>query len=260
MSKIKLKLISQFILLTSIVGCASMLSVELRNVVDVTTDEFEPTVKFRGIEHTIENSSFNRYFIRSNLDKTIQHISHQIYVTYTYGGNWRFYNCAYSMGGNPLEFIEINRDVDFIGHWCAHTEDFGITIPGEMLIKNPNGFSIKVKSKSGHNMIINITAEQIQQQLNAINNYINPDASTNMISKPTINNFIQIEKIVKQYILITVTPDTPMKIGEKYSIIRPTLNNTKVTEAEVVKINNSKVALKIVSKSKIEINDKIRYR
>jgi len=140
----------------------------LRENVEVITDEFEPTINIYGIEDIVEDNILNQYFIRSFIDKVSKEISHQIYVSYRYQGDWRFYRRANVSGGEEFKFIEIDRDVDCSNSICTYYEQFGIIIPDEYLRDKTNGFSIKISAKSGHSIALEITGTQVNEQIRAI--------------------------------------------------------------------------------------------
>ena len=137
--------------------------------VKIIKDEFEPTIDVYGIEQTIEGSLINKYFIRSFINKQTKEAKHQIYVRYSYKGDWHFYYRANAKGGDFVEFIEIGRDVDCrSSNSCTYYETFGATIPKEYLNNNRSGFSIKFSAKSGDSFVVKISSFQINEQLKAI--------------------------------------------------------------------------------------------
>ena len=140
----------------------------LRENVKVKTDEFEPTINIYGIEHSVDDNLLNRYFIRSFIDKVSKVVSHQIYVNYSYKGEWHFYRRANVSGGDEFKFTEIDRDVDCSSSICSYYERFGITIPDKYLRDKIDGFSIKISAKSGHSFIINISGTQVSEQIRVI--------------------------------------------------------------------------------------------
>ena len=68
----------------------------------------------------------------------------------------------------------------------------------------------------------------------------------------TQNNYIKIQRIYKQYLLLKITPNTPMNLNEKYPIVRNEMQNSQsykyspIGIAEVIKIAKDKVALKYI--------------
>ncbi|MHA1739430.1 MAG: hypothetical protein ACTSWD_12645 [Candidatus Heimdallarchaeota archaeon] len=139
------------------------------NEVKIINDEFEPTINVYGIEQTIEGSLNNKYFIRSFINKQNKNTKHQIYVRYSYEGDWHFYYRANAKGGDAVKFIEIGRDVDCrSSSSCTYYETFGAIIPQEFLKDNISGFSIKFSAKSGDSFVVKISSFQINEQLEAI--------------------------------------------------------------------------------------------
>lgn len=67
------------------------------------------------------------------------------------GACWVFYNSAYDMAGNKLDFVEIDRQVDHCAHGiCSCKEEFAINVDKKYLKKYENkGLTIRLYGKYG---------------------------------------------------------------------------------------------------------------
>jgi len=153
-------------------SCASLMGVSLREQVEIKSDEFEPNITINGIELPIDNNPYEQYFLRSFVNKKSKSVLHQLYVNYTYAGDWRFFNRAYAKGSKELKFTGIKRDVNCSSYGCSYNEHFGITIPGKYLRNNTGGFSVKVLSKSGHDLVLKVSGKQITEQIKAVDSVL----------------------------------------------------------------------------------------
>jgi hypothetical protein len=153
---------------TTTTGSSS--SPSLGTSVQVENSQFESFVKFQGIEERYPGSEFNSYLLRSWVNKTNNQAKHQLYVSNYYNGSWTVWVNANSQDAQPLEFVSISRDVIFCGAdtGCSYSEQFGATIPDTMLKTHQDGFSVKFYAKTGKEMVITLTSQQIRQQLKAI--------------------------------------------------------------------------------------------
>ena len=76
-------------------------------------------------------------------------VFHQLFVTY-YGSEWVFFDEAYDINGNKLEFIEINRDFESLGI----IEIFAITFrEGQLEAAIKTGINIKCRGRRGERVI-----------------------------------------------------------------------------------------------------------
>lgn len=168
-----------FISITTSTSCVSMHYAKLNNSVTIITDEFESLVTITGIslnppQEQKHYSEMSKYFIRSFVDKKTKSKTHQVYVSYkyyNYSSGWRFYDFASLKGGESLNVVSINRDVQCNGA-CGYTEVFGIDISDKYLRNHQNGFPMKVSSKSSIDFVLKITAQQIKEQLKAVDSII----------------------------------------------------------------------------------------
>jgi hypothetical protein len=151
----------------------------LRQTVEIKTDEFDPHVKFSGIEFALPGSSalIGRFFLRSFIPKNPDGKRvHQIYVLYYYADDWNFFYGARNCDAQSLEFSSLNREViSCRTRPCTHAETFVIQVPEESLRNTDSrGYLVKVYAKSGYELLIPMTAEQIQKQVAAIDGYNKP--------------------------------------------------------------------------------------
>jgi hypothetical protein len=152
--------------------------------VSILEDEFKPYIEIVGISDyvfdelgstkhqgyaIIHEDIKDIYFLRTFINKKNKDISHQIYVICRYIGNdWRHYYIGYFKGGELCDIVRIDTDVSCTLNYCYYQEDLGINISNKFLLNNQNGFSVKIVSKSGNDIIINVSKEQIESQLEAI--------------------------------------------------------------------------------------------
>ena len=141
--------------------------------VKIEDSKFENTVTFVGIQKSYGDDKYNKYFLRSWLHKTSDEVRHQLYVSDYYKGDWEFWSRANSQDAQPLEFVSISRDVIYCGSYggCSHAESFGALIPDAILKAHQDSFTVKFYAKSGKEMVITLTSQQIQMQLKAIEDF-----------------------------------------------------------------------------------------
>jgi hypothetical protein len=94
-------------------------------------------------------------------------------VTDKYNGSWIYWNGANSKDAQPLAFVSLKRRVDSCGSYsgCLYEEVFGATIPDATLKAHRDGLSVKFYAQTGKEMVIRLSANQIAQQLRAIDDY-----------------------------------------------------------------------------------------
>lgn len=174
--KVIVKLSGIVFVLVFLIGCTTIQDAFHRSSVEIEDDEFESYVTFNGVVQSISDIGLNNpsyHFLRSFVDKETGQRMHQVYVRLTYGADWRFYRGAQAVGGESLEFIEIDSDVDCYSYGCSYKESFGVTVDEDALIAAVNdGFTFKAVSKSGIDTIIEVTPEQISAQRTAIETWI----------------------------------------------------------------------------------------
>jgi hypothetical protein len=141
--------------------------------VKVEDSQFEQSATFLGSEAKWKNDPSSSYFLRSWVDKTSGAVKHQLYVGDYYNGSWIFWDRVNSQDAQPLEFVPITRRVvgcySTIG--CYYEETFGVSIPDAMLKAHQDGFMVKFYAKTGNELILPVTSQQIRQQLKAIDAY-----------------------------------------------------------------------------------------
>jgi hypothetical protein len=145
----------------------------LRSSVQKEESQFENPVRFLGIQERHTGNPYNRYFLRSWVNKTSGEVNHQLYVSDYYSGSWAFWTQANSQDAQPLEFVSISRDVVDCGSsvGCLYSEHLGVTIPDTTLKAHQNSFAVKFYAKTGKEMVITLTSLQIRQQLKAIDDF-----------------------------------------------------------------------------------------
>lgn len=167
------------VLMVTLLGCAVRelppSSPPLQDAVKVEESQSESLTTFLGIKQPYPGDASNTYFLRSVVEKTNGQIAHQLYVSNYYRSSegWIVWSRAHGEDAQPLEFVAIHRgvlscDADM---GCALEEDFGAVIPDTMLRAYQGGFSVTFSAETGQEMVIHLTAQQIQQQLKAIEEF-----------------------------------------------------------------------------------------
>lgn len=92
-----------------------------------------------------------QFFLRSFVSKSTEVVSHQVYVHISYRGDWRFYKSANKLGGNALDFLEIDRSVISCANTtlsgCLLSESFGIGLSsGEF--REASTFGLRFRSNT----------------------------------------------------------------------------------------------------------------
>jgi hypothetical protein len=103
------------------------------------------------VDHATQKPSAMGYsdvFLRTFVtDGTL--VFHQLFVTY-YGPEWIFFDEAYDMNGNKLEFIEIERDFENLGI----IEIFAVIFrEGHLEAATKTGINIKCRGRRGERVI-----------------------------------------------------------------------------------------------------------
>jgi hypothetical protein len=165
--------------MVTLLGCAVRelppSSPPLQDAVKVEESQSESLTTFLGIKQPYPGDASNTYFLRSVVEKTNGQIAHQLYVSNYYRSSegWIVWSRAHGEDAQPLEFVAIHRGVLSCGAdmGCALEEDFGAVIPDTMLRAYQGGFSVTFSAETGQEMVIHLTAQQIQQQLKAIEEF-----------------------------------------------------------------------------------------
>jgi len=155
-----------------------------RIVMRVNDDQFEQSIEVLGIDATwgLNSENYHSYFLRSWIDKRTVAVTHQLYVTLYYQGNWRFFESASSQDAKPLTFVSIRRHVITCEEsrvlWrpdgCQLVEDFVAIIDHETLRKHrDSGYSVKFRSRSaGDEIIVNLSPDQIRNQIGMVESIV----------------------------------------------------------------------------------------
>lgn len=149
-------------------------------MVQIKDDQFERSATIVGIDVVtgLNDENYHRYFLRSWVDKQTFAVTHQLYVNLHYRGDWKFFRSVSSQDAKPLKFIRVRRDVITCresGYYgCWHVEDFGAIIDHRTLQEHRDvGYSVKFHSRfAGDELIIAVSSEQIQRQLDAVESYV----------------------------------------------------------------------------------------
>lgn len=164
------------VLLVTLLGCAGRelppSSPPPQLAVQVEESPSESFTTFFGIKHPYPGDASNTSFLRSVVEKTSGQVAHQLYVAnyYRSSAGWIVWSRAHGEAAQLLEFDAIHRGVLSCGAdgGCALVEEFGAVIPDPMLRAYQGGFSVTFSAETGQELVIHLTAQQIQQQLKAI--------------------------------------------------------------------------------------------
>jgi hypothetical protein len=167
------------VLMVTLLGCAVRelppSSPPPQTAVKVEESQSERFTTFLGIKHPYPGDASNTSFLRSVVEKTNGQVAHQLYVANYYRSSegWLVWSRAHGEDAQALEFVAIHRGVISCGadSGCALEEDFGAVIPDTMLRAYQDGFSVKFSAETGQELVIHLTAQQIQQQLKAIEDF-----------------------------------------------------------------------------------------
>ena len=160
-------------------GCVSLPKApetpsEFAGKVQVSDSKFDTDIKFTG--HTVVKHkagllpASTSYFLRSWKNKKTGHLQHQIYLSFDYFGDWRFYNSASFDDAVQTGVTEIDRDVVFCSSgYCNLREDIGVNLNGKLLEnKAEQGLSLRVNSKKAHSEVIDISSNYIKGYLSVV--------------------------------------------------------------------------------------------
>lgn len=150
--------------------------------VQVTTDQFSKEVAFVGPIGAVNpfGGTSRIWRLRSWLNKETKVVSHQLYVDIGHVGSWRWYSIAADDQANTLEVLRIHSNVGSCRGGCSLSETVGITLADDLLrSRSSTGFQIKLSAQSGASFIIDVSAEQIGAQLNAIDTYLGVASAPN---------------------------------------------------------------------------------
>tara|TARA_A100001391_G_scaffold178908_2_gene143619 strand:+ start:358 stop:948 length:591 start_codon:yes stop_codon:yes gene_type:complete len=113
--------------------------------------------------------------------------SHQIYVSYGYRGDWRYFNTA-GMGGEPISVTVIDRDVvSCSSYGCSFRETFAADINDRQLLSGvENGLTIEFYSRSGQSLPITLSSAYVRGYAVALGliEDTDPNSSEPQMQKP----------------------------------------------------------------------------
>jgi len=136
----------------------------------VQDTQFDKDITFIGIEDThgpaLMNIAPNTYKIRSWVNKETRAVTHQLYVTHYYDGNWIFWNSASDQDAKSLQFSSISREVISCRGGCTYSEVFGAMISDrDLRQRKDSGYSVRFRARAGADKVIFISQRQISAQL-----------------------------------------------------------------------------------------------
>ena len=110
-------------------------------------DNFQKSTSLQGPD--LSNVRYKSLFLRATKFDAGSSI-YQVYVRDQYAGQWRFYNSAYDIDGNKLEFTSIKREVGSCRGGCDYYEDMGVSVTREYLEQRKDrGLKIKISGSAG---------------------------------------------------------------------------------------------------------------
>jgi hypothetical protein len=176
--RIRLQLLCS-VLMVTLLGCAGRAlppsSPPPHTAVTVEENPSGSVTTFLGIKQPYPGHASNAYFLRSVVEKTSGQVAHQLYVVNAYRSaeGWSVWSRANGGDAQPLEFVAIHRGVRSCDaeSGCALEEEFGAVIPDPLLRASPGGFAVTFFAETGQELVIHLTAQQIQQQLKAIDDF-----------------------------------------------------------------------------------------
>ena len=161
--------------LVATLAAASPASTATELAVKVSGDKFSKQISFDGPAAAINpfGGTFRQWNIRSWLDRDTKATTHQLYVTVSYDGDWRFYDRAADDSATDLRVTKIGTKVVYCSAGsCLVSEFVGVDLPEATLkAKAGTGFQIKISAKSGDSLVLEISAAQITAELKAIERY-----------------------------------------------------------------------------------------
>jgi PDZ domain len=145
--------------------------------VAIKDDKFSAQVLFTGPQGFINpfGGTSRNWFIRSWLNKSDHTATHQLYVATSYLGHWRFWDIAADDHAGSHPVVIIDRTVEDCSGMCSYDETVGVDLDDAFLRANSaSGFQIKLTAKSGDELILTVSPDQIQPLLAAIDGYGKP--------------------------------------------------------------------------------------
>ncbi len=151
-------------------------------MVEIDDSEFDQIAFIYGPEEsrpvgTALEWGLERSKIRSLVGKgNFPTLSHQLYINFSYNGDWRFYNRAAIPGGERLEVVEISRDVGYCSTGgCTLYETVAVNITDQQLNSwADDGISIRVQGRSsGYSSAFHLSSNMIKGQIQAVQDFRN---------------------------------------------------------------------------------------
>lgn len=169
------------LLVVFLTGCVSLpkapeTPADYSNKVQISDSKFDSHIKFSGYtEATYKNGLLPesyKYFIRSWKNKKNNNIKHQLYISFDYFGDWRFYNSASFDDSRQTDVTEIDRTVlDCSSRYfgCNVSEDVAVDLSSQFLKSKINeGFSVRINSKRSYSDIVTISPNYIAGYLSVV--------------------------------------------------------------------------------------------
>jgi len=160
-------------------GCAAPRQEPLK-IQGVQADKFSKSYTILGAElhEELPYQISRAWFIRSLVEKATGASIHQIYVHFTYEGDWEGFDWVTDDTAKNLDLkkIEIINRTCF--GKCTRQETLGVVLDGSFLrTRLTQGYELKFRAKHGAAIVIPVTPEQIRLQLAEIEKYQNLIAS-----------------------------------------------------------------------------------
>lgn len=134
------------------------------NATSIRDDSFKKIRSYVG-------PTYNQAFLRAWKNFGSERVGYQMYMRTRYHGAWKFFNAAYDSNGNKLDFVSIDRNVDYNKYSAdvALEEDFGVNLSREYLNAHAaKGVSVKVYGKSGGAKIYTLPPTYVRAFLDTV--------------------------------------------------------------------------------------------
>lgn len=116
----------------------------------------------------LDTPGTNFYCLRSFLDRKTGAVAYQVYVSDSYFGAERGWDAARDKAGDRLGFVHISTNEISCDAGCSYAEEFAAAIPENELRASPQGLAVTFTARSGDEKTINLSADQIDAQLAAV--------------------------------------------------------------------------------------------
>ena len=137
---------------------------EISSAFKINRDDYYGTTNITGPDYKTE---YGTVFMSSHKNDRIGHTSNKISVDTYYHGDRRYYDKAYDLEGNKLDFMSTLVKVDYCDNsGCWNEESFDITVTREYLQKNQdNGIAFKVSGNSNYYQTFTLPSAYIKAYL-----------------------------------------------------------------------------------------------